>query len=80
LSDASSRHEQHDDVEHEGQSSSYASEQSSSTAHKAPAVATIKAGDDSDTNMSEVDSHSGATAEISLRGVSRDAVVNILYS
>lgn len=80
LSDASSRHEQHDDVGHEGQSSSHAGEQSSSTAHKAPAAATIKAGDDSDTDMSEVDSHSGATAETSLRGVSRDGVGTTPYS
>jgi hypothetical protein len=63
LSDASSRHEQHVDAAREGQRSSHASDQSSSTANEAPATATVKAGDDSDTDMSEVESHSGATAE-----------------
>ena len=80
MSDTSTRYKQHDDVGHEGQSSSYASEQLSSTAYKAPTAATIKAGDDSDTDMSEVDSHSGATAETSLRGVSRNRVGTTPYS
>jgi hypothetical protein len=80
LSDTSSRHEQHDDAGREGQSSSHASDQSSSTAQETPAIPTIKAGDDSDTDMSEVDSHSGATAETSSRGVSRDGVGTTPYS